>query len=120
MVSVEERNVSREDLVLRRVKELLKTHDKCVGLRITNITGMPDMVACVNGHFLGIEVKDDINGSYGMTKAQKVRLIQIANAGGLACCVDKNNYAEFVKLIDNLSKSDILPDCRFWGWEGVM
>ena len=107
--------LSSEDRVLAAVKEMLKTHDKCVGLRITSTIGMPDLIACVNGRFVGIEVKYDKEGSYGMTKAQRIRLRQIVKAGGVGCCVDKNNLQSFKKLLDLLCE-DATISIKCWGY----
>lgn len=109
--------MANEAKVLAAVKTMLKTHPKCLVIRITNTTGMPDLIACVNGRFLGIEVKDDKNGSYGMTKAQRIRLAQIIAAGGIGCCVDKNNVEAFRSLIEKL-QVEPQADVKFWGWSG--
>lgn len=106
--------MANETRVLSKLKTLLSNHEKCVGIRVTNVTGMPDTLACVNGRFVGIEVKWDKNGSYGLRKSQKVRLRHILAAGGVACVVDKNNINEFEKLLDKLCESDIVEPL-LWG-----
>lgn len=94
--------MANEAAVLKEVKRILNDQEKCLGMRVTNVTGFPDMLACINGRFVGIEVKDDINGPYTITKGQIIRLKQIVRAGGLACVVDKENLDLFklhIKLI---------------------
>lgn len=51
--------------------------------------GTSDVIACYRGRFLALEVKKDINGAYGLTGAQKIRLRQVGIAGGVAKAIDK-------------------------------
>lgn len=74
---------------------------------MTNVTGMPDMIACVRGTFVGIEVKDDKNGPYHVTLSQKVRLRTIWKCGGAVAVVDKNNVDDFYSFLDNIQNGEI-------------
>lgn len=63
--------------------------------------GIPDVVACVNGHFLAIECKA---GKGKTTALQKRELQSIAAAGGTACIVydtpeDYQGLREIVKAM---------------------
>ena len=49
--------------------------------------GTPDILCCIHGVFVGIELKLEHHGKYGLTKPQEVRLRQIQKAGGLGFCV---------------------------------
>lgn len=44
--------------------------------------GTPDILACVNGRFVGIEVKKSKGGV--VSELQKLKIKQIQNAGGVA------------------------------------
>ncbi|WAX16269.1 hypothetical protein EL753P1_00047 [Eggerthella phage EL753P1] len=102
-----------EASVLAKVKELLNEGGR-LGLRVTNVTGMPDMIGCVNGRFVGVEVKDDVNGSYKLTKAQKIRLAQVRKAGGYGWAVDRAGLEPFADMLDRLENGEELP--RKWGY----
>lgn len=91
-----------EDVVLAKTKAILNDHAMTKVYRITNIIGFPDLLACVNGRFVGIEVKYDKNGTYGVTKAQEMRLRHIMNAGGVACVIDKDNVDGLESFLDRL------------------
>lgn len=49
--------------------------------------GVPDVLCCYCGWFLGIEIKGGTN-SYGLTDAQRQQLQQIADAGGIRLAVE--------------------------------
>ena len=87
---------SREDLVLKKVKEILDRYRMFfVRCNPTNGIGYPDIIACIDGRFVGIEVKDDKNGEYGVTEAQKARMRAIEKSGGYCLVIDKNNLGWF-------------------------
>ena len=48
--------------------------------------GTPDILACVNGRWVALEIKRP-DGDYGATKAQQIRIRQIHKAGGIAAVV---------------------------------
>lgn len=62
--------------------------------------GIPDVLACLNGRFLGIEVKG--GSSYGLTELQKHNLQQIRNAGGIGICVYPSGWKRFLDLLDEI------------------
>lgn len=103
--------MANEHKVQDRVISILNENPRCITLRVTNITGVSDIVACVGGRFVSIEVKDDKEGSYGITKGQRIRLRKVYRCGGVACIVDKNNIEDFEKLIERMTEGD--------GFEGV-
>lgn len=59
-------------------------------------SGVPDIVACLHGSFIGIEVKANGNKP---TALQVKNLHQIANAGGLAICVDETGIDTLKEVI---------------------
>lgn len=71
------------------IKQLLL--NGALPLRITNITGCPDVIACTEGRFIGLECKDDMNGAYQQTRVQKIFQGKIERAGGLYVVVDQYN-----------------------------
>lgn len=63
-------------------------------------SGIPDILACLNGRFLGIEVKS--GSSYGLTELQKYNLKCIRNAGGIGICVYPSGWERFLQLLDDI------------------
>lgn len=62
-------------------------------------SGVPDILACVNGYFVGIEVK----ASHG--KASELQLWnreKIRQAGGIAIILYPHQFEDFKMLIDDL------------------
>ena len=61
--------------------------------------GTPDILACVNGYFLAIEVKRD-DGVVSPLQLEKI--IQIRNAGGFAYAVYPTGYDKLKNIINGL------------------
>ena len=61
--------------------------------------GTPDILACVNGYFLAIEVKAD-NGK--PTPLQLVKIDDIRKAGGFAYVVYPSGWERLKDIIDGL------------------
>lgn len=61
----------------------------------SNINGIPDIICCYNGLFIGLELKQE-NGR--ATELQKKKLDAINNAGGIGLVVRS------VEEVDNLFK----------------
>jgi Holliday junction resolvase len=60
--------------------------------------GVPDIVGCLNGRFVGIEVKRE-DGK--VSEIQKINLEQIRKAGGIALVVRPSGFEEFKeKLVE--------------------
>ena len=72
----------------------IKTH----GDRFSRV-GTPDILACVNGHFVAIEVKAE-NGK--PSELQLYHLEQIQKAGGLAFLLYPKDFEQFKQKIQNL------------------
>ena len=75
----------------------IKTH----GDRFSKV-GTPDILACVNGHFVAVEVKAE-NGK--PSELQLYHLEQIENAGGLAFLLYPKDFENFKKICENLLTS---------------
>ncbi len=68
--------------------------------------GVPDILACVNGRFVAIEVKS----STGKPTALQVHTCkQITASGGIAVIVHPNSFGELCRVIDALMDG-IEPD----------
>lgn len=61
--------------------------------------GTPDILACVNGYFLAIEVKAD-NGK--ISKLQLVKISEIRKAGGFAYVAYPSGWKKLKDIIDGL------------------
>lgn len=82
-----------EGKVKTLVTKLLMQHNVYYTYTVTGgfgRSGVPDIIACVNGHFLAIEVKNDA-AKNPPTALQQKHLKAIATAGGTSLVIDKNN-----------------------------
>lgn len=70
-------------------------------------SGVPDILACVNGYFVGIEVKGP-NGRPSELQLHNVRAIR--NAGGFAFILYPSAYEQFTKFIDGLRREEFNRD----------
>lgn len=68
--------------------------------------GVPDVLACVGGYFVGIEVKAQ-NGHPSELQIHNIE--QIRKAGGFAFVLYPSGYEEFKKFIEQL-KLGYFPD----------
>jgi Holliday junction resolvase len=64
-------------------------------------SGVPDIVACYNGRFIGIEVKYDASKN-PPTELQKYNLAQIDDADGIALVIDRHNVDELLSILEEL------------------
>lgn len=70
-------------------------------------SGIPDILACVNGYFVGIEVKAQ-NGKPSELQLYNVR--KIREAGGFAVVLYPSGFNEFKEFILNLKKDTFNRD----------
>jgi Holliday junction resolvase len=61
--------------------------------------GVPDILACVNGYFVGVEVKSD-NGK--LSDVQLAQIKKINDAGGFAFALYPSKFGDFKIFIDDL------------------
>lgn len=66
-------------------------------------TGVPDILACVNGHFVGIEVKAQ-NGKPSELQLYNVK--KIRESGGLAFVVYPSGWDELKEILTGLRRDD--------------
>lgn len=62
-------------------------------------SGTPDVLACVNGHFLGIEVKADTGKP---SELQLVKIADIRKAGGFGYVAYPTGWKKLKDIIDGL------------------
>lgn len=78
----------RESDIVKRIREYLKTVPACFFWKEHGgqygTAGIPDIIACINGHFFGFEVKTDDGRP---TKLQEATIRKINEAGGTAVVV---------------------------------
>ncbi len=60
--------------------------------------GVPDILACINGHFVAIEVKSP-SGKGRASLLQKQNIMEIRKAGGIAFFTD--NYDECIEILND-------------------
>ena len=97
-----------EGIVKAEIKKILKEHGAYYTMPMTfgyGGSGAPDFIACVNGHFVGIEAKADTK-KRGPTAIQRRTLQVIADAGGYGIVIDCHNYDELDSLLRKLTKRD--------------
>ena len=63
-------------------------------------SGVPDIVVCFNGHFIGIECKA---GNNTTTALQDRELDKIKVAGGIALIVNEHNISDVSEVLDAFS-----------------
>ena len=67
-------------------------------------SGIPDILACINGYFVAVEVKAK-NGK--PSELQKYHVAKINDAGGYAVILYPNQYEEFKQLVKCLNDNAI-------------
>jgi Holliday junction resolvase len=93
-----------ESLVKKRVVEILKRHGAYYFYPVTGgygRSGVPDIVACWRGQFIGIECKA---GKGTTTALQEKNLREIALNGGVAFVINENTLQDFVEFMEAASE----------------
>ena len=93
-----------EKKVKRKIVAVLKEHGFYYFYPVTGgygASGVPDIVACCKGRFVGIEVKADLK-KRGPTELQKKNLREIEGAGGVALVIDANNLDHLIETLETL------------------
>ncbi len=91
-----------EGKVKKQVKAILDKHKPYVWYfmpvsRGMGRSGIPDIIACIQGQFVGIEVKAATGRLKGV---QKLELTAIESAGGIAMVVDPSNIEQFKLFVE--------------------
>jgi Holliday junction resolvase len=86
-----------EGKVKTKVNKLLESYNAYRCMPLTNgygASGVPDILACLHGRFIGIECKA---GSNKPTALQQLNLNMIRDRGGVALVINENN----LELLEN-------------------
>lgn len=89
-----------ESLVKKKIHALLKKHNAYAVNYIGGISannGTPDILACLNGRFIGIEAKA---GKNKPTDLQTLNLKRIDEAGGLALVINEENLNQLEDILE--------------------
>lgn len=95
--------MAAEKVFENKIKKYLKDHGAYflkywAGAQFTK-SGVPDILACVNGYFVGIEVKAQ-NGK--PSELQLYNIQQIRKAGGFAYVVYPSGWEKLKDVLDGL------------------
>jgi hypothetical protein len=91
-----------EGLVKKKVVALLKSFNAYYFFPVTGgfgRSGVPDIVACLNGRFVGIECKA---GDNKPTALQQRNLDEIASAGGISYVINEAAVSELAAALGGL------------------
>ena len=94
-----------EKKVKRKIVDILKQYGMYYFYPVTGgygASGVPDIVACYNGRFIGIEVKADLKKNKP-TALQQRNLSEIAQHGGVALVIDAYNLDYLKEVLDGLN-----------------
>lgn len=69
--------------------------------------GVPDLLVCCNGYFLGIELKSETGKP---SELQKWNIRKIRDAGGFACVLRPSQFEHFKEMIRCINQN---VNCRF-------
>lgn len=103
-----------EKLVKQRVVTALKRHGAYFFYPVTGgygRSGVPDIVVCWHGRFIGIECK--AKGGEPTTLQMK-NLHEIVQAGGVAFLVDETGTDAFTSLLDTWAAGGIPPGAQLF------
>lgn len=66
--------------------------------------GIPDILACVCGRFVAIEVKG--GSGYGLTDLQRYNLEKINSVGGIGLCVYPSGWGQLMQILDRIEAGE--------------
>lgn len=87
-----------ENKVKRYLESIGAYYVKQFGCSYT-AAGTPDLLCCVNGHFVAIEVKSD-KGKPSVLQCHKIK--QIVASGGIAYVLYPDDFLDFKRDMENL------------------
>lgn len=94
--------IAQEKIFENKIKKFLDAHGAYYVKFFANAytkSGVPDILACINGYFVGIEVKAP-NGKPSELQLHNVRAINAA--GGFAFVLYPSKFSEFRQFVDDL------------------
>ena len=93
--------IAKEKAFENKIKDYLKSIGayfiKTHGDRFSRV-GTPDIIACINGHFVAVEVKAE-NGK--SSDLQRYHIHQIKGANGYAIILYPKDFEQFKKDVQN-------------------
>lgn len=98
--------ITQEKIFENKIKEYLESRGAWFVKFFANAytkCGIPDILACINGYFVGIEVKAP-NGTPSELQLHNVRAINAA--GGFAFVLYPSKFAEFKQFIEGLQRDE--------------
>jgi Holliday junction resolvase len=93
---------TKERLVKQKVVAILKSHGAYYFYPITGgygASGVPDIVVCYKGRFIGIECKA---GNNKPTALQEANLTKISEAGGFTLTINEENVHAVIILLHSI------------------
>lgn len=106
-----------EGKVKERVKKLLKENDVFFFMpkgSTYGTQGIPDIICCIRGLFIGIETK----AGHGVpTAMQKEQMHRIIENGGYTFCINERNFDELREWIETAVKALRKAEGRHFGLE---
>lgn len=95
-----------ETLFKERVLDDLKTLGNTwfVKVQMVAVRGIPDIILCINGNFIAIELKD-VNGK--LDPLQEWNLNSIARAKGVGIVSTQKNWKNTFDLLKDLSEQEV-------------
>lgn len=92
--------------IVRGIQKFLKTVPGCFFWKehggMYGTAGIPDIIACINGRFIGLEVKTLVGKP---TKLQEATIRKIQQAGGIAAIVRSVDEVKAVLLANGITKA---------------
>lgn len=89
--------MTESELQSKIIKHLTERGHYTVKIVAANRKGVPDVLACINGKFIGIEVKAPKKYA---TELQKLNLRQICDADGIG--FETNNFEHFITVYNKI------------------
>lgn len=110
-----------EGKVKDKIKKLLDETEQCYWFMPVasgyNKSGVPDIIACVNGVFVAIEAKSN-KTSHPVTALQRKNLLDITYAKGIAVVIDEGTIGYLEQIIKYLAQGGTdeirLEQIRSW------
>lgn len=106
------KNIAQEKTFENKVKKFLDEQGAWYVKFFANSftkTGVPDILACVNGYFVGIEIKAQ-NGKPSELQLHNIR--KIRQAGGFAVVLYPSAFEEFKQFIIDLKHECFCRDMK--------
>ena len=102
----------KEKTFEHKIRDFLKSNGcyvvKYFGCAYTK-SGVPDLLTCVNGRFIAIEVKSDTGRP---SELQLVNIKQIQDAGGIAIVLYPKDWDKFKAFIESILRTEYTAELK--------